>query len=189
MSVGHDIRVSWESFSFFCCPTPTGFYSQKLWGFIFLVLEPGVGWSGLGLGSLAPEVPLPVFIHHMWTWGHAFHISTPLHSFSISLPLVLAWVNVTSLNPWLSDFHTAWFSDDSQWYLFCSCNFCCSCARRWGMFTYASIWLSLWCFICVPAYFENFTNIGTYTITRHLFFILNSKFIWVKNTITCQAYT
>ena len=33
---------------------PTGFYSQKLLGFIFLVQEPWAGWSGLGLGSLTP---------------------------------------------------------------------------------------------------------------------------------------
>ena len=41
-------------------PTPTGFYVQKLWGFIFLVLEPWAVWPGLGLGSLAPD-----FIHYM----------------------------------------------------------------------------------------------------------------------------
>ena len=46
-------------------PTPTGFYSQKLWGFIFLAREPWAVWSGLGLGSLAPKVSLPIFIHHM----------------------------------------------------------------------------------------------------------------------------
>ena len=46
-------------------PTPTDFYSQKLWGFIFPVLEPWTVWSGLGLGSLAPKVSLLIFIHHM----------------------------------------------------------------------------------------------------------------------------
>ena len=49
-------------------PTPTGFYSQKLWGFIFPVLEPLAVQSCLGLGSLTSEVSLPNFIHHMWTW-------------------------------------------------------------------------------------------------------------------------
>ena len=44
---------------------PIGFYRQKLWGLIFLTLESWAGWFALGLGSLAPEVPLPFFIHHM----------------------------------------------------------------------------------------------------------------------------
>ena len=30
-------------------PTTSGFYSQKLWGLIFLALEPWAGWSGVGL--------------------------------------------------------------------------------------------------------------------------------------------
>ena len=36
--------------------TPTGFYSQKLWGFISPALEPWAVWSDLGLGSLNPQV-------------------------------------------------------------------------------------------------------------------------------------
>ena len=39
---------------------------------------------------------------------------------STSLSLLLVGMNVTSLNPWFSDFHTAQFSDSSGWYLFCS---------------------------------------------------------------------
>ena len=58
-------------------PNPTVFYSQKLWGFIFLVLEPWAVWSGLGLGLLASQVSFPVFIHHMWTWDHLFHWLPP----------------------------------------------------------------------------------------------------------------
>ena len=53
--------------------TPTGFYSQKLWGFILQALEPWAVQSGLGLGSLVPKVPLPVFIHHTWMWACPFH--------------------------------------------------------------------------------------------------------------------
>ena len=52
---------SWESCSFFHFPTPSSFYSQKLWGLIFLTLEPWAGWSDVGLGSLTPEVCLPIF--------------------------------------------------------------------------------------------------------------------------------
>ena len=45
--------------------TPTDFYSQNLRGFIFLVLETWTMLSGLGLGSLTPQVTLLVFIYHM----------------------------------------------------------------------------------------------------------------------------
>ena len=44
---------------------PTDFYSQKLQGPIFLALEPRVGGPGVGLGSLAPEIFLLIFIQHM----------------------------------------------------------------------------------------------------------------------------
>ena len=37
---------------------PTGFCSQKLWGLIFLALEPWAGGPGVGMGFLAPEISL-----------------------------------------------------------------------------------------------------------------------------------
>ena len=43
---------------------PAGFQSQKLWGLIFLTLEPWAGGPGIGLGLLAPEVSLPNFYPH-----------------------------------------------------------------------------------------------------------------------------
>ena len=83
-------------------------------GHIFLAPEPWAGWSGLGLGSLTPEVSLPFFIHHTTMWD------CPFPSPCLSAPLLRIWMNVASLNTWFSDFHTAWFSDNSGWYLFCS---------------------------------------------------------------------
>ena len=44
----------------------------------------------------------------------------PFPSPCLSAPLLPIWMNVASLNIWFSDFHTAWFSDNSGWYLFCS---------------------------------------------------------------------
>ena len=38
-------------------PNTSGFYRQKLWGFILLVLEPWTVWSGLGLGLFVPKYP------------------------------------------------------------------------------------------------------------------------------------
>ena len=53
--------------------TSTGFYSQKLWGFISPVLKPWAMWSGLGLGLRPPKVSLPIFIPHSWMWDHLFN--------------------------------------------------------------------------------------------------------------------
>ena len=43
------------------------FCSQKLWGLIFLVLEPVVGRPDVGLGLLT-HMWVRIFIHHMWMW-------------------------------------------------------------------------------------------------------------------------
>ena len=47
---------------------PTGFYSQNLWRFILLALEPWAGGPGVGLGPFTPEISLQIFICHMWVW-------------------------------------------------------------------------------------------------------------------------
>ena len=65
---------------------------------------------------------------------------SPPHSGCPSPPLLLVWMNVSSLSPWLSDFHTVRFSVSSGWFL--SLNFCCpsfGCARRHRVSTYTSI--------------------------------------------------
>ena len=43
---------------------PIGFHRQKLWGLIFLALEPWAGGPGVGLGLLALEISLPNFYPH-----------------------------------------------------------------------------------------------------------------------------
>ena len=58
----------------------------------------------------------------------------------LSPPLLLVWINVSSLTPWLSDFHTVRFSVSSGCFLFLNC--CCpsfGCSRRHSVSTYASI--------------------------------------------------
>ena len=62
----------------------------------------------------------------------------PLHPSCASPPLLPVWMNVSSLSPWLSDFHTVRFSVSSGCFLFLNC--CCpsfGCARRHGVSTYA----------------------------------------------------
>ena len=68
----------------------------------------------------------------------------PCHKSSLpgcpSLPLLRVWMNVSSLSPWLSDFHTVQFSVSSGCFLFLNC--CCpsfSCGRRHSVSAYTSI--------------------------------------------------
>ena len=89
---------------------------------------PGTGtwaeWFGIGLGSFAPEVSLPTFIHHTWVWDRLFRIST-------SLPLLPIWMGVISFNSLvvgLSYSCIFW----QFWVivvLWFSCNVCCGCVR------------------------------------------------------------
>ena len=45
---------------------PIGFYSQKMWGLLFLALEPWAEGPGMGLGLLATEISFPNFyVPHM----------------------------------------------------------------------------------------------------------------------------
>ena len=64
----------------------------------------------------------------------------PLYSGSPSLPLLLTWMNDSSLNPWLSDLHTVRFSGSSGYFLFqIGCYSSYGCERRQSMSTYISI--------------------------------------------------
>ena len=56
-----------------------------------------------------------------------------------SLPLLSVWVNVSSLSPWLPDFHTVRFSVSSGCFLFLKCCPSFGYVRRCSMSTYASI--------------------------------------------------
>ena len=117
----------------FAAPPPTGFYSQKLWGFIFLALEPWARWSGMGLGFLTPEVFLPIFMHHTW-------VSTTC-SVSMHLSLRLCFSTLPTYVDECDFFHVLnffwWF-----WVIvvvWSSCDFCYSCVRGWAVFAYTSI--------------------------------------------------
>ena len=58
---------------------PASFRNQKLWGLIFLALEPWAQGHGVGLGPLAPEISLPNFYPpHMCVGPAIPHPSVPL---------------------------------------------------------------------------------------------------------------
>ena len=113
--------------------TPTGFFSQRLWGSISPCWKPG-------LCSLCPQLFLLVYPHAnveppalpaaisptlvilsppCLPWSSSCHLaSRHLWPSCPSLPLLPIWVNVSSLTPWLSDFHTVWYSVGSGYVLF-----------------------------------------------------------------------
>ena len=107
-------------------PTPTGFYSQKLWGFIFPALELWALQSGLGLGSQASKVTLLIFIQN--TANVRLPVPQPRPPLPATLylctsppvsttpALLPVWMNVASLYPWLSDFHAAQFPNRSGYF-------------------------------------------------------------------------
>ena len=57
----------------------------------------------------------------------------------LSPPLLPVWMNVSSLSPWMLDFHTVQFSGSSGWFLFLNCCPSFGCAGRYSVSTYASI--------------------------------------------------
>ena len=136
---------------------------QPPWVFSIIVLRLYFPHGGaLGCVVIFAPVPfLPVYICVnvgpqsllAAAWPALFHNPPPhwvLHpqrcrEFSLlhcpSLPLLQVWMNVSSLSPWLLDFHTVQVSVSSVCFLFLNC--CCSssfgCARRHSVSTYASI--------------------------------------------------
>ena len=92
--------------------TPTHFYSQKFWGFIFPHWNPAL--HGL---SHSPVVPPSLSSCKCGTTSCCL-ASHPLRPSCLSASLIPVWVNVSSLTPWLSGFHTVRFSGSSGCFLF-----------------------------------------------------------------------
>ena len=74
------------------------------------MLGPRAVQSGLGLGFTRSQGTCPDFYQPHVNVGLATLLPPlpPLHATRVSVtpPLLLGWVNVASLNPWLLDFHT-----------------------------------------------------------------------------------
>ena len=135
--------------------TPTGVLNQR-----FEALFPHAGALGCVV-CFAPQLFLPVYSHvNVELPGPAAAASascslpascslagpcppaTP-HKSSLTgcpaPPLLSVWMNVSSLSPWLSDFHTVQFSVSSGCFLFLNCCPSFGCARRHSVSIYASI--------------------------------------------------
>ena len=102
--------------------TPTGFCHQKFWSFHFPHWNPGLHTLS---HSLVVTSSLSA-LEYGTTWFASCHLarlvchlaSSPLCPGCPTLPLLLVWMNVSFLTPWLSDFHTVRFSDRSGCFLF-----------------------------------------------------------------------
>ena len=123
--------------------TPTGVFIQG-----FEALFPHTGILGCAVcrqvNQLLPHRPaaaLPTPLHN--PPPHWVCQLPPCPGFSPpgfrSPPLLLVWINVSPLPPWLSDFHTVQFSLSSGCFLCLNC--CCpsfGCSRRHSVSTYTS---------------------------------------------------
>ena len=139
-------------------PTPTGVFNQRFEAlfpsarvlgylvcfaplpFLPVYLCVNVGLQGLPpttlWGLLAAAWPAHSTIRHLaGSSSHSLAMSPLRPGCLSSLPLLLVWMNVSSLSPWSSDFHIVRFSVSSR-FLFLSC--CCppfGCARRHSVST------------------------------------------------------
>ena len=116
--------------------TATGFFSQKICGFISSCWNSGL--CGLSHSPVAPPSLCPCTCWNAWSVSH--HLVT--HSLGLrclSLLLLPAWMNVSSLTPWLSDSHIVLFSGSSG--CFCFKIGCCpfGCEKKLNISTYTSI--------------------------------------------------
>ena len=99
-------------------PQPPQVFSVSGLGLYFPTLEPlvlrSVTWSTSGcLTSQLQLCPPRSTICHLTGSASRYLSASPLCPGCPSPPLLLVWMSVSSLSPWLSDFHIVWFSVSS----------------------------------------------------------------------------
>ena len=136
--VGLSNELSCEAGSFSCCHLNLHrCFHSEVWGFISLPWNSGL--SGLSPGP--PAAASPTLLHN----PPPHWVCQPPPCRESSLPSCLSplllpvWVSVSSLSPWLLDFHTVRFSVSSGCFLFLNCCPSFGCARRHSVSTYVSI--------------------------------------------------
>ena len=132
MDLSNGLSCEAGSFSCCCCNPHRCFQSGALWLY-FPVLELWVVGS-VSLPSCSSRFicmqmwhhliyqPPPCLVHqplpHPLPSASGCIAASPLHLGCLSALLLTVWLNVSSLIPWLLDFHTAWFSGISGYYSF-----------------------------------------------------------------------
>ena len=90
-----------------------------------------------GSASCCTACPVCSTIRHLSGSGRV--ATHPLHPGCWCSPLLLVWMNVSSLSHWLSDSRAVRFSVSSGCFLILNCCPSFGCARRCSVSTYASI--------------------------------------------------
>ena len=121
--MGLSNELSCEGGNFSCYLNPHRCFQSEVLGVYFPALEPWVAWSvslpscsylfiRMQMWDCPLHQPLPIPV--LW-WPPCCESSPPGCP---SPPLLPLWMNVSSLTPWLSDFHTVRFSGSSGCLLF-----------------------------------------------------------------------
>ena len=118
-------ELSCEAGSFSCCHNPHRFLQSEVLRLYFPTLEPHVARS-----VSLPSCPSWFMCTQMWDYplcqpssrlprssNHCLAMC-PLCPGYLSPPLLLVWMNVSSLTPWLLDFHALRFSVSSGCFVF-----------------------------------------------------------------------
>ena len=114
--MGLSNELSCEPGSFSCCSlTPHRCFQSEALRLYFPELEAWVAWS-----VLLPSCTSRLIRTQMWDLPVCNPVSCCKSSLSscLSPPLLPFWMNVSSLTPWLSEFHTVRFSVSSGCFLF-----------------------------------------------------------------------
>ena len=121
--VSHEL--SCEAGSFCCCLNRHRFFQSEALRLYFPALEPWVDWSVSLLSCSSWFICIQMWIcllHQLppcppRSFWHCL-VESPLYPGCLSLPLLPVWVSVSSLTPWLSDFHTVRLSGSCGYFLF-----------------------------------------------------------------------
>ena len=124
--MGLSNKLSCEAGSFSSCLNSHRIFQLEVLRLYFPALEPWVAWSVLLPSCSSRFIPTQMWDHllHQPLPGHltlsdscSFAVH-PLHPGCLSPFLLPVWMNVSSLNPWLLDFHIIRFSGSSGCFLF-----------------------------------------------------------------------
>ena len=102
---------------------PHRFFQSEVLRLYFPLLEPWVVWSVSLLSCSSWFIHMQMWAvcsinRHLVLSSSCCLAVSPLRPGYPSLPLLLVWMNSSSLTPWLLDFHTVRFFGSSGWFLF-----------------------------------------------------------------------
>ena len=98
--------------------------------FLQVYLHANVGPRDLLAASGSTACPICSTIRHLSGFASRQVAMSPICPVCPFPPLLLVWMNVSSLSPWLWDFHTVQFSVSSGGFLFLNCCPSFGCVRR-----------------------------------------------------------